>query len=176
MMTLTTNRKVIVSLSDLKSNFDDTPVTGTTHYNWVLAIQRILNSKGEKLVEETGLMDVKTKELYEANRQRIDRELQDQEIGIHKLKSNYSQKSPAINSIIATTSLAQPAGYGFGQNSGLYPRNKNVSLPVYEKTKKENKTLEEKKNKPKTIAIIGFSLVGITALILGVFAYKKLSK
>jgi hypothetical protein len=69
----------------------------------ILALQKLINSKGEKLVEETGVFDTKTSEVYNKYKTRIDRELS--EMGIDPIKlaikpivsSNDSTYVPTFN-------------------------------------------------------------------------------
>ena len=50
----------------------------------ILTLQKLINSKGEKLVEETGVFDTKTSEVYNKYKTRIDRELS--ELGVEPIK------------------------------------------------------------------------------------------
>jgi hypothetical protein len=59
-------------------------IDGASTKEEILAVQKLINSKGEKLVDETGVFDAKTAEVYNKYKTRIDRELS--EMGIEPIK------------------------------------------------------------------------------------------
>jgi hypothetical protein len=60
----------VVLGDDYYSNLD-----GNSSKEEILAVQKLINSKGEKLVDETGVFDAKTAEVYNKYKTRIDREM-----------------------------------------------------------------------------------------------------
>lgn len=72
----------------------------------ILALQKLLNSKGEKLVDETGVFDSKTSELYNKYKTRIDRELLEMGYEPIKLKPKTIQSSTSNDSYVP--SFIQP--------------------------------------------------------------------
>jgi hypothetical protein len=72
----------------------------------ILALQKLMNSKGEKLVDETGVFDAKTNEIYNKYKTRLDRELSEMGIEPIKLKLKPIQSSTSNDSYVP--SFVQP--------------------------------------------------------------------
>lgn len=68
-MKVITRNKILVNPDMNYSRLDGKSPTAE-----ILAMQKLINSKGEKLVDETGVFDAKTSEVYNKYKTRLDRE------------------------------------------------------------------------------------------------------
>lgn len=90
----------VITKSPILFDSDDySNIDGTSSREEILAVQKLINSKGEKLVDETGVFDAKTSEVYNKYKTRIDREMSEMGFEPIRLKTKTITTSPTISDL-----------------------------------------------------------------------------
>lgn len=149
-MKIITKKPIIVDNDNIFSNID-----GNSTKEEILTLQKLINSKGEKLVDETGVFDAKTIEVYNKYKTRLDRELL--EMGYEPIKL----KTKAVQSVSTNSVMNELVPQVF--KNAL----KNPTTP-------EKESWWKQRTKTQKTLIIGGGAVGV--MLLGFLIYKAVKK